>query len=117
MMRVTAVSHSNLLVVPSLGLLLCTPKYLTGAMTLGAVVQAAAAFASVQAAFGWYAENYGRLAEWAVSAGRVASLLTSLDQVGAGTRPDPTAAAGSAAVRGLDTSIVAPSPADDRLRA
>jgi vitamin B12/bleomycin/antimicrobial peptide transport system ATP-binding/permease protein len=117
MMRVTAVSHSNLLVVPSLGLLLCTPKYLTGAITLGAVVQAAAAFASVQAAFGWYAENYGRLAEWAVSAGRVASLLTSLDQVGAGTLPDPAAAAVSAAVRGVAANIGPRSPADDCLRA
>ena len=116
MMRMTAVTHSNLLVVPSLGLLLCTPKYLTGAMTLGAVVQAAAAFASVQAAFGWFAENYGRLAEWAVSAGRVASLLTSLDQVGAGARADPTAEAGSASVHGLDVNVVRPSPADDRLR-
>jgi vitamin B12/bleomycin/antimicrobial peptide transport system ATP-binding/permease protein len=117
MMRVAAVSHSNLLVVPSLGLLLCTPKYLTGAMTLGAVVQAAAAFASVQAAFGWYAENYSRLADWAVSAGRVASLLTSLDQVGAGTGPDPAAAAVSAALRAADVDVAPPSPADGRLRA
>jgi len=81
MMRVTAVSHANLLIVPSIGLLLCTPKYFAGTLTLGAVVQVATAFASVQAAFGWFAENYGRLADWAVSSGRVASLLLSLDQL------------------------------------
>jgi putative ATP-binding cassette transporter len=116
MMRVAAVTHANLLIVPSLGLLLCTPKYLTGAMTLGAVVQAATAFAAVQAAFGWFAENYGRLAEWTVSAGRVASLLTSLDQVGAGTTPEPATAAGSVVVPSLDVDTVVPSQGGDRLR-
>jgi len=116
MMRVTAVSHANLLIVPSIGLLLCTPKYLDGTMTLGAVVQAATAFASVQAAFGWFAENYGRLAEWAVSAGRVASLLVSLDQVGGGTEPEAAVAQSADVVR-LDAGAARPSPGDDRLRA
>ena len=116
MMRVTAVSHANLLIVPSIGLLLCTPKYLDGTMTLGAVVQVATAFASVQAAFGWFAENYGRLAEWAVSAGRVASLLLSLDQVGAGREPEPTAAHAADVVR-LDIATARPAQEDDRLRA
>jgi putative ATP-binding cassette transporter len=116
MMRIAAVSHANLLIVPSIGLLLCTPKYLDGTMTLGAVVQVATAFASVQAAFGWFAENYGRLAEWAVSAGRVASLLLSLDQVGTGREPEPTAAHAADVVR-LDIATTRPAQEDDRLRA
>jgi putative ATP-binding cassette transporter len=62
------------------GLLLCMPKYLMGAMTLGEVVQAAAAFVVVQSAFGWFTDNYARLAEWASSANRVASLLLALDE-------------------------------------
>jgi putative ATP-binding cassette transporter len=105
MMRVTAVSHANLLIVPSIGLMLCAPKYLAGTMTLGAVVQAATAFASVQAAFGWFADNYGRLAEWAVSAGRVASLLQSLDQLGA-TAPGEPAARQPAEIRVVETSAL-----------
>ncbi len=80
-MRMTAVSHTNVLVAPSMGALLCAPKYLTGAMTLGDMVQAAAAFVVVQGAFNWFADNYGRLAEWSSSASRVASLLVSLDQL------------------------------------
>ena len=64
---------------PIIGLLLCTPKYLVGTMSLGEVVQAAAAFVVVQAAFGWFTDNYARLAEWAASANRVASLLLALD--------------------------------------
>lgn len=80
-LRMTLVSHTNLLIAPSISLLLCAPKYLSGDMTLGTVVQAAAAFVAVQGAFNWVADNYGRLAEWATSAGRVGSLLCALDQV------------------------------------
>ena len=81
LMRMTFVSHTNILLTPVIGLLLCTPKYITGAMTLGEVVQAAAAFAIVQTAFNWISDSYGRLAEWRSSANRVASLLLALDQI------------------------------------
>ena len=86
LMRMTLVSHTNTLLTPVIGLLLCTPKYITGAMTLGEVVQAAAAFAIVQGAFNWISDSYGRLAEWRSSANRVASLLLSLDQIDSSER-------------------------------
>jgi putative ATP-binding cassette transporter len=89
LMRMTVVTYSSLLITPVVGLLLCIPKYLMGTMTLGEVVQAAAAFVVVQGAFSWFTDNYARLAEWASSANRVASLLLALDQV---DRPDPNAA-------------------------
>ena len=47
-------------------------------MTLGEVMQAASAFAIVQTALNWLVDNYTRLAEWAASARRVASLKLSL---------------------------------------
>ena len=81
LMRMTLVSHTNFLLTPIVGLLLCMPKYLVGTMTLGEVVQAAAAFSMVQAAFSWINDSYGRLAEWTASANRVASLLLALDQI------------------------------------
>ena len=81
LMRLTLVTQSNLLLAPIVGLLLCMPKYLAGTLTLGQVVQAAAAFAIVQGAFNWITDNYGRLAEWTSSANRVASLLLALDQI------------------------------------
>ena len=80
-MRMTFVSHINTLIAPSVSLLLCAPKYLSGDMTLGTVVQAAAAFVAVQGAFNWVADNYGRLIEWSTSATRVGSLLVSLDRI------------------------------------
>lgn len=87
LMRMTVVTYSSLLVTPVIGLLLCTPKYLVGTMSLGEVVQAAAAFVVVQTAFNWFTDNYARLAEWASSANRVASLLLALDQI---DQPDRT---------------------------
>ena len=74
------------ILVPVVGLLLCTPKYLAGTMTLGEVVQAAAAFVVVQTALNWFTDNYAKLAEWAASANRVASLLLALDEVDTGER-------------------------------
>ena len=56
-------------------------------MTLGEVVQAAAAFVMVQGAFNWITDSYGRLAEWTSSANRVASLLLALDQIDRPERP------------------------------
>ena len=85
LMRMTVVTYTSLLITPVIGLLLCTPKYLMGAMSLGEVVQAAAAFVVVQGAFSWFTDNYARLAEWASSANRVASLLLALDEI---DRPD-----------------------------
>lgn len=87
LMRMTLVTHTNSLLTPVVGLLLCMPKYLTDAMTLGQAVQAAAAFVMVQGAFNWITDSYGRLAEWTASANRVASLLLALDEVG---RPGKT---------------------------
>jgi vitamin B12/bleomycin/antimicrobial peptide transport system ATP-binding/permease protein len=87
LMRLTLITYTSLLVTPVIGLLLCTPKYLEGTMTLGEVVQAAAAFVVVQGAFSWFTDNYARLAEWAASANRVSSLLLALDQIdGAGEK-------------------------------
>lgn len=98
-MRMTLVSHINMLIAPSVSLLLCAPKYLTGDMSLGTVVQAAAAFVAVQGAFNWVADNYGRLVEWATSAGRVGSLLASLDRLNGATAPQETACEQRLAVR------------------
>lgn len=84
LMRLTVVSHTNSLLTPVIGLLLCMPKYVAGAMSLGEVVQAAAAFVVVQGACNWFTDSYARLAEWAASANRVASLLLALDQIDQG---------------------------------
>jgi putative ATP-binding cassette transporter len=79
--RTTVVSQTSAAFVPVIPIILCAPKYVTGAMTLGGVMQASSAFVTVQVAFNWVVDNYPRLADWTASAHRVASLLASLDRL------------------------------------
>ncbi|CDX27334.1 ABC transporter related protein [Mesorhizobium sp. ORS 3324] len=87
-MRTTLVSQVSSLFAPVVPVLLCAPKFLEGSMTLGEVMQAASAFAIVQAAFGWLVDNYPRLADWNASARRIASLMMSLDGLERAERSD-----------------------------
>jgi vitamin B12/bleomycin/antimicrobial peptide transport system ATP-binding/permease protein len=81
LVRTTLVSHGNFLFSPVVAWFLCAPKYLTGAMSLGELTQAAAAFVVVQGAFNWLVDNYQRVADWRSSAHRVATLLLALDEL------------------------------------
>lgn len=87
LVRTTFVSHGNFLFAPVVAWLLCVPKYLSGAMSLGELTQSAAAFVTVQGAFNWLVDNYQRLADWRSSAHRVATLLLALDELEAKELP------------------------------
>jgi vitamin B12/bleomycin/antimicrobial peptide transport system ATP-binding/permease protein len=78
-MRTTIVSQTSGYITPIMPIILCAPKFLDASMTLGEVMQAASAFVTVQSALNWLVDNYPRVAEWAASARRVASLKVSLD--------------------------------------
>jgi putative ATP-binding cassette transporter len=81
LMRTTLVSQMDLLLAPVFAWVLCAPKYLAGAMTLGELTQAAAAFVTLQVAFNWVVDNFQRLSDWRAATNRVAALLLALDQV------------------------------------
>ena len=108
-MRTMFVSHGNFVIASVIPVILCSPKYLSGEMTLGTVMQAAAAFIQVQYAFNWIVDNYPRLAEWTASARRASNLLVALDgldhiensQVGAISRTEGE----DAAIRLRDVSV------------
>jgi len=84
LMGTTMVSQTDLLLAPVSAWVLCAPKYLEGAMTLGELTQASAAFVTVQVAFNWLVDNFQRLSDWRAATNRVATLLLALDQVGGG---------------------------------
>ncbi len=86
LVRTTLVTHSNSILAPVIGLLLCVPKFLAGTMSLGELTQSAAAFVTVQSAFNWLVDNYGRFADWRASVNRVATLLLALDAIEAEDR-------------------------------
>jgi ABC-type uncharacterized transport system fused permease/ATPase subunit len=81
LVRTTLVSHGNSLFATTVGLILCVPKYLSGAISLGELTQSAAAFVVVQSAINWLVDNYQRVSDWRSSAHRVATLLLALDEM------------------------------------
>jgi vitamin B12/bleomycin/antimicrobial peptide transport system ATP-binding/permease protein len=75
------VLNTNGVLFPIIPLMLVTPKYLNGDLTLGAVMQVVAAFGAVQGALVWFVDNSVRLAEWFASAARVLELTTALEEL------------------------------------
>ena len=88
--RMTWLAGSNWAVAPVFPLLLEAPNYLAGNMTLGSLMQTAAAFAQVQVALNWLFDNYPRIAEWLASAGRVTQLWTAFGHLDASVGTDAT---------------------------
>jgi putative ATP-binding cassette transporter len=79
--HLTWIFNSNAFFAPIFPVLLATPKYLAGELTLGSVMQLAAAFTAVLTALNWFAENFIRLAEWSASARRVQELNESFEDM------------------------------------
>jgi putative ATP-binding cassette transporter len=82
---IAIVLNTNGALFPIVPLLLIAPKYLSGEITLGAVMQVVAAFSAVQAALIWFVDNFVRLAEWFASVTRVDELAETLEALDIGT--------------------------------
>lgn len=78
------VLNTNGALFPLVPLLLAAPKYLSGDLSLGAVIQVAAAFSAVQAALIWFVDNFVRLSEWYASVVRVDEFAQTLEEVDIG---------------------------------
>lgn len=81
---IALVLNTNSALFPVVPLLLIAPKYLSGSVSLGAVVQVVAAFSAVQAALIWFVDNIVRLAEWFASVTRVDELVEELQGLDVG---------------------------------
>lgn len=79
--HLTWILNGNAFFAPVFPVLLATPKYLAGELSLGSVMQLAAAFIAVLTALNWFAENFIRLAEWSASARRAQELHEALDEM------------------------------------
>ena len=71
------------MVAAVLPLLLASPRYFAGALTLGALVQLAQAFTEVTTALSWFQHNWPRLADWRSHVERVVALEDSLEEAAA----------------------------------
>jgi putative ATP-binding cassette transporter len=62
-------------------LLIAAPRYISGAISLGVLMQTAQAFQQTVAALSWPVDNLGRAAEWKASVERVLGLEDALRQL------------------------------------
>ena len=85
--RMMWLNGANYVLAPIVPLLLGAPKYLSGDMTLGSLMQTAAAFVQVQVALNWLADNAMRLADWFASSHRVTQLADAIDRLEASLGP------------------------------
>jgi putative ATP-binding cassette transporter len=77
--KVVFLTHANNLLAPIVPLMLGAPKFLAGDMSLGDLMQAAAAFLQVQLSLNWLADNALSIANWSASARRVGALDMAID--------------------------------------
>jgi putative ATP-binding cassette transporter len=84
------VLNTNSAVFALIPLLLITPKYLSGEVTLGGVMQVTAAFSAVQASLIWFVDNAVKLAEWYASARRVVEFTDALEAIDVNAGADQT---------------------------
>ncbi|MBL8589651.1 MAG: ABC transporter ATP-binding protein/permease, partial [Methylobacteriaceae bacterium] len=87
--NLTWITNSHGVLVLVLPLILATPKYLEGGLSLGDVVKLGSAFVQVQIAIGWFADNIKLLAPSFASMRRVVELAEAIDLADAAPRPVP----------------------------
>jgi len=104
--QVLGVASSNAVLVGVVPVMFAIPKYLSGEMSLGAVMQLATAFVQVQMALNWIVDNYVRFAELRASANRVGELVAAMDGLEADEKADAETDHGAMPVDGA----VAPAP-------
>lgn len=59
------------------------PRYFSGAITLGGLMQISSAFGQVQGALSWFVDSYTQIANWKASVDRLLTFHEALEQVGA----------------------------------
>ena len=59
--------------------LVASPRYFSGAITLGVLMQISSAFAQVTTSLNWFVDNFPRIADWRSHVERVAELEDTLE--------------------------------------
>ena len=66
--------------------IVAAPRYFSGALTLGGLMQVANAFGEVQTALSWFVNAYTDIAEWKASVDRLLTFQKALDETSAEAR-------------------------------
>lgn len=91
--------------------IVAAPRYFSGAIQLGELMQVASAFGRVQDALSWFVDNYDRLAAWGATTQRLTGFDATLrahQQRGAAAPADAPASADQVTLQHLDIQVPAP---------
>ena len=69
--RLTWATSAYTIAAPVFPLLIAAPQYLADELSLGGLMQASWAFVQIQAALGWFVDNYARLSDWRAGVNRI----------------------------------------------
>lgn len=81
--NVTWITNGNSFLAPVVPAVLAAPKFITGDLSLGAVMQIVAAFSAVLGALNWLTDNFLRISELRAAARRVGELAIALSDLDA----------------------------------
>jgi putative ATP-binding cassette transporter len=85
--------------------IVAAPRYFSGAIQLGELMQISSAFGQVQDALAWFIDNYSSLATWRATADRLTSFEDSVTQQTNAARPEVTPDAPQLAAHGLALAL------------
>ena len=71
------------------------PRFFSGAIKLGDLMQISSAFGQVQGAMSWFVDSYSSLATWRATTDRLTGFSSSLASIARGGRVQPSSAAGA----------------------
>ena len=71
------------------------PRFFSGAIKLGDLMQISSAFGQVQGAMSWFVDSYSSLATWRATTDRLTGFSSSLASIARGGRVQPLSAAGA----------------------
>jgi putative ATP-binding cassette transporter len=71
------------------------PRFFSGAIKLGDLMQISSAFGQVQGAMSWFVDSYSSLATWRATTDRLTGFSSSLASIARGARVQPSSAAGA----------------------
>jgi vitamin B12/bleomycin/antimicrobial peptide transport system ATP-binding/permease protein len=77
--RLSYMTSGYAIIATGFPVLITSPDYFAHSITLGGLMQATAAFITVQDTLSWFVNNYARFADWSASVRRIATFRAALD--------------------------------------
>ncbi len=77
--RLTALTATYDQIATVFPIVVAAPRYFSGALPLGALMQTATSFGQVQDALSWFVQSYGSIASWRATVERLAAFRAALD--------------------------------------